>query len=79
MDLGLRDKVAIVSAASKGLGKAVALGLATSSARIHEGYARCPPGPIIAAIFSSCPSRRRFEFLDNRLNRQVDARLIREP
>jgi 3-oxoacyl-[acyl-carrier protein] reductase len=34
MDLGLRDRVAIVAAASKGLGKAVALGLAREGARV---------------------------------------------
>jgi 3-oxoacyl-[acyl-carrier protein] reductase len=34
MDLGLRDKVAIVAAASSGLGKAVAQGLAEEGARV---------------------------------------------
>ncbi len=34
MDLGLKDRVAIVAAASKGLGKAVALGLAREGAKI---------------------------------------------
>jgi 3-oxoacyl-[acyl-carrier protein] reductase len=34
MELGLRDRVAIVAAASKGLGKAVALGLAREGARV---------------------------------------------
>ncbi|MGH7901502.1 MAG: SDR family NAD(P)-dependent oxidoreductase, partial [Thermodesulfobacteriota bacterium] len=34
MDLGLRDKVAIVAASSKGLGKAVALGLAEEGVRL---------------------------------------------
>ena len=34
MDLGLRERVAIVAAASKGLGKAVALGLAREGARV---------------------------------------------
>lgn len=34
MDLGLKGKVAIVAAASKGLGKAVALGLAREGARL---------------------------------------------
>ena len=34
MDLGLRDRVAIVAAASKGIGKAVALGLAREGARV---------------------------------------------
>jgi len=34
MDLGLRDRVAIVGAASKGIGKAVALGLAREGARV---------------------------------------------
>jgi 3-oxoacyl-[acyl-carrier protein] reductase len=34
MDLGLRDKVAVVAAASQGLGKAVALGLAQEGARV---------------------------------------------
>ena len=34
MDLGLKDRVAIVAAASKGLGKAVALGLAREGAKV---------------------------------------------
>lgn len=34
MDLGLRDKVALVVAASKGMGKACALGLAAEGARV---------------------------------------------
>lgn len=34
MDLGLRDKVAIVAGASQGLGKAVALGLASEGANV---------------------------------------------
>src|SRR5581483_8952388 len=34
MDLGLRGKVAVVAAASKGLGKAVALGLATEGVSV---------------------------------------------
>lgn len=34
MDLGLKDRVAIVAAASQGLGKAVALGLAREGAKV---------------------------------------------
>ena len=34
MDLGLKDRVAIVAASSKGLGKAVALGLAAEGAKV---------------------------------------------
>ncbi len=34
MDLGLRDKVAMVAASSKGLGKAVAIGLAREGAKV---------------------------------------------
>lgn len=34
MDMGIRDKVAIVAASSKGLGRAVALGLASEGARV---------------------------------------------
>jgi len=34
MDLGIRDKVAIVAASSKGLGKAIALGLAEEGVRL---------------------------------------------
>ena len=33
MDLGIKDKIALVCGASKGLGKAVALGLAKEGAR----------------------------------------------
>src|SRR5216684_7687212 len=34
MDLGLKDRVAVVAASSKGLGKAVALGLAGEGAKL---------------------------------------------
>src|SRR5271166_3158965 len=34
MDLGLKDRVAVVAASSKGLGKAVALGLAAEGAKL---------------------------------------------
>jgi 3-oxoacyl-[acyl-carrier protein] reductase len=34
MDLGLKDRVALVAAASQGLGKAVALGLAREGAKL---------------------------------------------
>ena len=34
MDLGIKDKVAIVGASSKGLGKAVALGLAREGVKL---------------------------------------------
>ncbi len=34
MDLGLKDRVAIVAASSQGLGKAVALGLAREGAKL---------------------------------------------
>src|ERR1041385_2852548 len=34
MDLGLKDRVAIVAASSKGLGKAVALGLAAEGCKL---------------------------------------------
>src|ERR1700751_4744809 len=34
MDMGLKDRVAIVAASSQGLGKAVALGLAREGARL---------------------------------------------
>ena len=34
MDLGLKDRVAIVAASSTGLGKAVALGLAREGAKL---------------------------------------------
>jgi len=34
MDLGLKDRIAVVAASSKGLGKAVALGLAAEGAKL---------------------------------------------
>lgn len=34
MDLGLKDKVAVIGASSKGLGKAIALGLAAEGAKV---------------------------------------------
>ncbi|HWT77275.1 MAG TPA: 3-oxoacyl-ACP reductase, partial [Candidatus Methylomirabilis sp.] len=34
MDLGLRGKVAIVAASSKGMGKAIAMGLAAEGSRV---------------------------------------------
>src|SRR5262249_39094023 len=42
MDLGLRGKVALVTAASKGMGKACAMGFATAGARVAVG-ARTEP------------------------------------
>ena len=44
MDLGLKDQVALVGASSKGLGKAIALGLAEEGAKVTicargRGYA----------------------------------------
>jgi NAD(P)-dependent dehydrogenase (short-subunit alcohol dehydrogenase family) len=35
MDLGLRGKVAIVAACSRGMGRATAMGLAAEGARVH--------------------------------------------
>ena len=41
MDLGLKDKVAVVGASSKGLGKAIARGLAEEGAKVMQ---RCHYG-----------------------------------
>ena len=41
MDLGLKDKVAVVGASSKGLGKAIALGLAEEGAKVTICAAGC--------------------------------------
>ena len=38
MDLGIRDRVAIVAASSRGLGKAVATALAAEGARVAVCY-----------------------------------------
>jgi len=42
MDLGLKDKVALVTGASHGLGKAIALGLAAEGAKVAVNYRRNP-------------------------------------
>ena len=42
MDLGLKGKVALVTAASKGMGKACALGLAAEGARVAIARATRP-------------------------------------
>lgn len=60
MDLGLRNKVALVAAASKGLGKAVALGLAREGAHV--------------AIFSR--DRARIETAAKEINAATGAQVL---
>ncbi|MGB9826813.1 MAG: SDR family NAD(P)-dependent oxidoreductase, partial [Desulfofundulus sp.] len=40
MDLGLRDKVAVVVGGSRGMGRAVALALGREGAKVAVNYAR---------------------------------------
>jgi 3-oxoacyl-[acyl-carrier protein] reductase len=50
MDLGLKNKVALVTGGSRGLGKAICLGLAEEGARVAVNFARTDPGPWIETM-----------------------------
>src|SRR5450755_82636 len=70
MDLGLKDRVALVAASSKGLGKAVALGLAAEGAKL----ALCARGEEeLRRTAAQIPTEVLAEVVDVTVEAQVNA------
>lgn len=50
MDLGLKNKVALVTGGSRGLGRAICLALAAEGAKVAVNFMRTNPAPLVAKL-----------------------------